>query len=172
MFLRAAAIAGLLLVTAPLRAQDTMALGQSVSILELHYLAAGQPTASTPHHAAAVTDLGKILLPPPAPLRHRPSLANSKLKTSFSHPSGHSTGSMTLALVFADLVPDKHDEIIAYARLMGWHRVQIARHYPTDMYAGSVPAQAIVRELKKSDGFKTDFAAAKAEPPRKTDFPG
>ena len=46
---------------------------------------------------------------------------------------------------------------------MGWHRVQIARHYPTDIYAGRVLAQAIVRELEKNAAFKGKFAEAKSE---------
>ena len=70
---------------------------------------------------------------------------------------------MVLALVLADLFPDKHDAIIAEARAIGWHRVEIARHYPTDIYAGRVFAQAIVRQMKKSDAFRKDFAEAKAE---------
>jgi acid phosphatase (class A) len=41
--------------------------------------------------------------------------------------------------------------------------VQTARHYPTDIYAGRVLAQAIVKEMKKSDEFQKDFAEAKAE---------
>jgi hypothetical protein len=44
-----------------------------------------------------------------------------------------------------------------------WHRVEIARHYPTDIYAGRVLAQAIVRQMKKSNAFQKDFAEAKAE---------
>jgi len=46
---------------------------------------------------------------------------------------------------------------------MGWHRVQIARHYPTDVHAGRVLAQAIVREFKKSEAFQKDLAEVKAE---------
>jgi acid phosphatase (class A) len=61
------------------------------------------------------------------------------------------------------LFPDQHDAIIATARSIGWHRVMIARHYPTDIYAGRVLAQAIVRQMKKSSAFQSDFAAAKAE---------
>jgi len=41
--------------------------------------------------------------------------------------------------------------------------VEIARHYPTDIYAGRVFAQAIVREMKRNAGFQTDFAGVKAE---------
>ena len=70
---------------------------------------------------------------------------------------------MVLALVLADLFPDKQDTIIAKARSIGWHRVQTARHYPTDIYAGRVLARAIVQQMKKSDEFQKDFVEAKAE---------
>jgi len=50
-------------------------------------------------------------------------------------------------------VPDKHDAILSVARNIGWHRVEIGRHYLTDIYAGRVMAQAIVREMKASPDF-------------------
>lgn len=99
----------------------------------------------------------------PRPYKVDPSLAAGKLETSFSYPSGHSTESMTLALVLADLFPDKHDAIIAVACNIGWHRVEYARHYPTDIYAGRVLAQAIVAQMKKNKDFQKDFAEAQAE---------
>jgi len=113
--------------------------------------------------AATVTDEGKDFFKRPRPYTVDPSLANGKLEKSFSYPSGHSTESMVLALVLADLLPEKHDAIIGHARQMGWHRVQIARHYPTDIYAGRTLALAIVKQFKKSDDFQKDFDAAKAE---------
>ena len=113
--------------------------------------------------AESVTDDAKGIWKRPRPFVIDPSLASGKLETSFSYPSGHSTESMVLALVLADLFPDKHDAILAEARGIGWHRVEIARHYPTDIYAGRVFAQAIVREMKKNSAFQADFAAAKAE---------
>ena len=113
--------------------------------------------------AETVTDLGKDYFHRPRPFTTDPNLANGKLEKSFSYPSGHSTESMVLALVLADLLPDQHDAIIAHARQMGWHRVQIARHYPTDIYAGRTLAQAIVKQLKKSDDFEKEFGEAKAE---------
>ena len=113
--------------------------------------------------AETVTDLGKDFFQRPRPFTTDPTLANGKLEKSFSYPSGHSTESMTLALVLAELLPEKHDAILAHARAMGWHRVQIARHYPTDIFAGRVLAQAIVKQFKKSDTFEKDLAAAKAE---------
>ncbi len=113
--------------------------------------------------AETITDNAKDFYKRPRPYATDPSLANGKLEKSFSYPSGHSTESMVLALVLADLFPDKHDAIIAEARSIGWHRVQIARHYPTDIYAGRVLAQAIVKQMIKSDAFQKDFADAKAE---------
>jgi acid phosphatase (class A) len=113
--------------------------------------------------AAFVTDNAKNFYKRPRPYVIDPSLANGKLEKSFSYPSGHSTESMVLALVLADLFPDKHEAIAAEARSIGWHRVEIARHYPTDIYAGRVLAQAIVREMKKNHNYQHDFAEAKAE---------
>jgi len=113
--------------------------------------------------AAAVTDKAKDYYKRPRPYVTDPELANGKLEKSFSYPSGHSTESMVLALVLADLFPDKHDAIIAEARSIGWHRVMIARHYPTDIYAGRVLAQAIVKQMEKNDGFQKDIEEARVE---------
>ena len=113
--------------------------------------------------AEEVTSIGKKYFKRPRPYTTDPSLANGKLETSFSYPSGHSTESMVIALVLADLFPDKSDAIIAQARMMGWHRVQIARHYSTDIYAGRVLAQAIVREMEKDSDFKKALAQAEKE---------
>jgi acid phosphatase (class A) len=115
------------------------------------------------HDAETVTDNAKLLWKRPRPFMIDPTLATGKLEKSFSYPSGHSTESMVLALVLADLFPDKRDAILAEARTIGWHRVEIARHYPTDIYAGRVLAQAIVRQMKENPDYQHDFAAAQAE---------
>jgi len=113
--------------------------------------------------AASVVDGAKDVYRRPRPYYVDPSLADGKLETSFSYPSGHSTETMTLGLVLAGVFPEKRDAILAHARLMGWHRVQIARHYPTDIYAGRVLAQAIVREMNANPQFQQDLAGVKAE---------
>lgn len=114
--------------------------------------------------AEMVTDTGKEHFKRPRPFVADPSLANgSKLEKSFSYPSGHSTETMVLGLVLADLLPEQHEAILAHARTMGWHRVQIARHYPTDIHAGRVLAQAIVRQFKTGKAFKKDLATVQAE---------
>ena len=113
--------------------------------------------------AETVVDNAKNYWKRPRPYKVDPSLASGKLEKSFSYPSGHSTESMVLALVMAELFPEHRDAIIAEARNIGWHRVEIARHYPTDIYAGRVLAQAIVRQMKKDADFQKDLSAAKAE---------
>lgn len=113
--------------------------------------------------AESVTDAGKNFFKRPRPYTIDRTLASGKLEKSFSYPSGHSTESMVLALVLAEVFPERHDAIVAKAREIGWHRVQIARHYPTDIYAGRVLAQAIVREMNNSERFQKDLAAAKKE---------
>src|SRR5580704_5225557 len=92
-----------------------------------------------------------------------PALTFGEPEPSPSYPSGHSSWGMVQALVLADLFPDKSAAILEYGRQIGWDRVLIGKHFPTDVQAGRVLAQAIVRELKASPAFQRDFAQAKAE---------
>ena len=80
-----------------------------------------------------------------------------------AYPSGHSTAGTVMALVLAEMFPEKRDALLAIGRSIGWHRVMLARHYPTDVVARRVLAQAIVRELDANPQFQHDLAAAKAE---------
>lgn len=91
------------------------------------------------------------------------SLAQGKPVAGGSYPSGHSTLGMTYALVLAEIFPNKRDELLAVGRSIGWHRVMIAKHYPTDVFAGRALAQAIVREMNTCPDFQHDLAEVKAE---------
>lgn len=82
---------------------------------------------------------------------------------SFSYPSGHATYGVVQSLILAELFPDKREAILQIGRHIGWDRVLIGKHFPTDVYAGRVLGQAIVRELKTSADFRRDLAEAKAE---------
>lgn len=92
-----------------------------------------------------------------------PSLLQGAPTPGFSYPSGHSTIGTVYALVLAEMFPDKREAILAIGRNIGWHRVMLAKHYPTDVMAGRVLAQAIVRELNTNPDFQRDLEAAKAE---------
>jgi len=82
---------------------------------------------------------------------------------SYGYPSGHSTRGTVQALLLAELFPAQRDAILAIGRNIGWDRVLIGKHFPTDIYAGRVLAQAIVHELLASPAFQHDLAEAKAE---------
>ncbi len=100
--------------------------------------------------------------------RLRPSVVDTNLLVTtpaldYSYPSGHSAEATVMALVLMELVPDQVDRIFAASRDAGWHRVQLARHYPSDIQAGRVVAQAAFQAMKKNPKFQREFAGAKAE---------
>jgi acid phosphatase (class A) len=113
--------------------------------------------------AETVTDEAKNEWRRPRPFTVDTNLASGKLEKSFSYPSGHSTEGMVLALVLAEVFPAQRAEILAMGRDLGWHRIWIARHYPTDIYAGRIFAQAIFRSMMANPDFERDLAAVKAE---------
>lgn len=82
---------------------------------------------------------------------------------SFSYPSGHSTRGTVYSLIIAELFPEKKDGILATGRDIGWDRVLIGKHFPTDVYAGRVLGYAIVHELHASNLFQHDLEQAMAE---------
>lgn len=92
-----------------------------------------------------------------------PALTHGRPEKSSSYPSGHSTRGTVQSLLLAELFPDQQERILEFGRAIGWDRVVIGKHFPTDVYAGRVLGRAIVSELKKSPAFQRDFAAAKAE---------
>jgi acid phosphatase (class A) len=102
-------------------------------------------------------------------MRPRPFLIDTNLldgtveKLSWSYPSGHSTRGTVFALFLSELFPERSDAILAKGREIGWHRVMLAKHYPTDIYAGRVLGQYIVRQMKTSHAFRHDFKQAKEE---------
>ncbi len=100
--------------------------------------------------------------------RRRPYQLDSELllrdpEPSASYPSGHSTRGTVYALVLAEIFPDKREAILETGRIIGWDRVLIGKHFPTDVYAGRVLGQAVFRELLASPAFRRDLAEAKAE---------
>ena len=100
--------------------------------------------------------------------RKRPYQMDSSLvfgqpEDSYSYPSGHSTVGTVDALMLAELFPEKREAILALGRQIGWDRVLTGYHFLTDVRAGRVLGQAIVRELMASPAFQHDLAEAKAE---------
>ena len=100
--------------------------------------------------------------------RQRPYQMDEQLslgppEKSFGYPSGHSTRGIVQALLLAELFPEKKEAILEIGRDIGWDRVLIGKHFPTDIYAARVLGQAMVREFLASPTFQHDLAEAKAE---------
>jgi acid phosphatase (class A) len=91
------------------------------------------------------------------------SLRLGKPEPSFSYPSGHSTRGTVYALVFAELFPARREALLQIGRDIGWDRVVIGKHFPTDVYAGRVLGQAVFRQLMANTVFRQDLAGVKAE---------
>ena len=82
---------------------------------------------------------------------------------SFSYPSGHATRGTVYAWLLAEIFPEHREAVLQVGREIGWDRVLIGMHFPTDIQAGRVLGRAIVRELQTSPAFQHDLAEAKAE---------
>jgi acid phosphatase (class A) len=100
--------------------------------------------------------------------RRRPYQLDEQLslgqpEPSYSYPSGHATRGTVQSLLLAELFPEQKAAILEIGRNIGWDRVLIGKHFPTDIYPARVLGQAIVRELLASPAFQHDLAEAKAE---------
>jgi len=97
------------------------------------------------------------------PYQIDPHLSLGEPEDNYSYPSGHSTRGTVYALLMAEIFPQKRDAILAIGRDIGWDRVLIGKHFPTDVQAGRVLGKAIFRELMASPAFQRDLAEAKGE---------
>ena len=91
------------------------------------------------------------------------SLAVGSPEPDYGYPSAHSTRGTVQALLLAELFPEHKEAILEMSRELGWDRVLLGKHFPTDIYAGRVLGQALVRELLVSPAFQRDLVEAKTE---------
>jgi acid phosphatase (class A) len=114
--------------------------------------------------SSAVTGAAKKLFSRP-----RPYVTSAEVKpvvsnvTSESYPSGHATCGYLWAILLADMVPERRDELFARGTRYGMNRVVGGVHYPTDAEAGRLSAAVIAAVMLTTPAFRSDFAAARAE---------
>jgi acid phosphatase (class A) len=97
------------------------------------------------------------------PYQLDPGLVVGTPEINASYPSGHSSKGTVQALLLAELFPEKREAILEMGRTIGWDRVRIGKHFPTDIYAGRVLGQAIVRELMANANFRKNLDEVKKE---------
>ena len=85
------------------------------------------------------------------------------LERSFDYPSGHTSWGTSVALVLAELIPDRASRILERGREYGDSRIICGAHNASAVAAGRQAAAAIVARLHGDAGFRADLDAARAE---------
>lgn len=68
--------------------------------------------------------------------RERPGKESNPWNSSF--PSGHTTFSFTQAVIYSHYYPRMKIPLFVYATLVGFSRVYLGEHYPTDVLGGAL----------------------------------
>ncbi|MCQ8240748.1 acid phosphatase [Rhizosaccharibacter radicis] len=86
-----------------------------------------------------------------------------KLAKSPSYPSGHTTIEYGLALILAQLAPDRAAAILQRGRVLGESRIVCGVHWVSDVQGGVIMASSLVSALDGNARFRTDLDAARSE---------
>lgn len=86
-----------------------------------------------------------------------------KLRKDGSYPSGHTAIGWGWALILAELVPDRAEEILARGRAFGESRNVCNVHWYSDVVAGRLVGAGVVARLHASPEFQADMNKAKQE---------
>jgi len=112
----------------------------------------------------AISDEAKKIWKRPRPFVQDSRIAlNSKKPGENSYPSGHATRGTAWTETLCILAPDKAEVIQARGRLIGFDRLILGVHFPSDVAAGNALGKAIVEKMKQSPAFQQDLEAARAE---------
>lgn len=90
------------------------------------------------------------------------------LANNGSFPSGHTAIGWAVALVLAEVNPDRQDEILKRGYDMGQSRVISGFHYQSDVDAGRLVAAGVVARLHTNKAFCKQLKKAKKELKRLT----
>lgn len=80
-----------------------------------------------------------------------------------SYPSGHATYGTLVAVILADMVPEKAQALAARAEQYRFNREIGGVHYPSDVAAGRIAGTVIAAFLFNSPAFQQQYAVARAE---------
>jgi acid phosphatase (class A) len=84
-------------------------------------------------------------------------------KPEGSYPSGHSLNGYLYAYALAEIVPEKHAEILVRADDYAHHRIVCGVHYPSDLEASRRAASIVFGYMLANPRFQHELAAAREE---------
>jgi acid phosphatase (class A) len=84
-------------------------------------------------------------------------------KPRSSYPSGHTSMAFAMAVVLADLLPDRAPAILARAQEYGEDRLVCGVHFRSDVVAGQALGTAVGVQLLHAPALKADIEAARQE---------
>ncbi|MDZ5453479.1 phosphatase PAP2 family protein [Labrys sp. ZIDIC5] len=85
------------------------------------------------------------------------------LRTDGSYPSGHTAAGWGWALIFAQINPERSNQLFQRGIAFGQSRVICNAHWQSDVDAGRIMGAATVARLQTNPAFLADLEAAKAE---------
>ncbi|MBR1778767.1 MAG: phosphatase PAP2 family protein [Alphaproteobacteria bacterium] len=86
-----------------------------------------------------------------------------KLRTNSSYPSGHTTKGWAVALVLAEINPERQDEILTRGYEYGNSRVIVGFHFQSDVDAARIITPTMIARLHANDEFARQLQKAKKE---------
>jgi len=101
--------------------------------------------------------------------RPRPFVADKRIHPivpeppDASYPSGHSTFAYTVAIILANMLPEKAPAIFERAGVYSHNRVVGGVHYPSDIEAGRISAAVIDNVMLQDANFIVDFKKSRIE---------
>ena len=106
-------------------------------------------------------------------MRHRPFVQFNEptpipedeeaLRNNSSYPSGHTTMGWAIALVLAEINPERQDEILKRGFEYGESRVIVGFHFQSDVDAARIITSVLINRLNANEDFRLQLNKAKAE---------
>lgn len=125
------------------------------------------PTLTPLDRALASTRLRSAPAPAPAaPLPPADSPCTAPVAATLyspSYPSGHATVGVMMAILLAQMVPERRDALFAQGWDYGEARIISGVHFPSDVEAGRILGTMLVGVMQQDARFRRDFAVARRE---------
>ncbi|MBX3381702.1 MAG: phosphatase PAP2 family protein [Phycisphaeraceae bacterium] len=151
--------------------EDTMKVWLFADILGPSFNAGAKPKTAAfikqiERDSHAISDRAKKIWNRPRPYAQDPRIKlNTDAPGNNSYPSGHATRGAAWTEVLCLLVPDQAEALRARGRLIGFDRIILGVHFPSDVAAGNALGKAIVEQMRQSPAFQQDLADAQSEWP-------